>query len=1587
MSSGSRSPGPFASKRTWELQQSESNPYHRSPSLSPSLNAPPQIYTSDPSLPASNSSSTASNPSPTLPILREDSLFSPTRTSLLNPASTSSTGASSVPQSNSSSSSSTAPPLPPGIGPRRPRAGTLPSTFHIGASNSSSHSLAGSGPGTSASLRHLVTLGGVGVGGGGGGGALSSLLVPPHLNGTTASLPGSGSTTPISDYGYSSAATTSFLPSSSAIASSSLPPPTSSTSNTLGLPPTSSTPNSSHTSSSSSLIPPPIATSRLRSGSLTLPLAGSGLSTAFGPTSFASTELSGWPQTRQAVSGNSSPIPTGSGSLGLSGVIPGSGSGGTGLPVVRTSMVGAAVGGGGAGGGGSRGPAPSVDENLLSPSSSAYGDDSHVRTLDYLGLDGDSPVREYGGFSHLHRSHGGTGGDDELDPEEEEVLLQSRAAGTTQQHQHPLRGRGISLSATPTSSMHRLHSAGNLVGMGGVGQSSTGHSSLSNDLLDLQHHTRLRSATVSAFPRSGLSTERTPISPFPLHATSSASASNLSTLSLTEDDFFSSPNKVNGKHSQEGSSGTGSNPGSLYHRSQDSVDSTRLLYSSGAGEDEAGPGQGGLYLSSHGHHHSISLSTSHSRSPSAGLTAGGGGGTTGGLTVGGPKDSPSRARAATIGILDDSREVFMRKRAGTTAGLVPQHLLGNGAANNAVQDQEYQGGQASVLSRGMRAMSLVQPEEGWHSATAPDISASLTPPPPAPLQQPTRSLWIGNLDAKITTAELQAVFAPYGAIESLRLIPEKECGFVNFVSVSDAVHAKEDVLNRLGGQLTPTSGIVRIGFGKADSTPSVTPTGLRPSFPAATGTVPPGPNGTAASMLAQTQQDANLQSTPTRALWVGSIPNSTTPNVLLSIFAPFGAIESARVLTHKSCGFINFERLEDAIAARKALNGREILGAEVGCVRIGFAKVPTKILAGFPASTDTPSPPLIINGVLPNGVALIPPAAAVAGIPLVPGPTTQLQDYRSNLAVDVAVNGAYSGLENEDEKIETAQASTADLQLLMREISGDAPDTEEHVRAVAVPRPPATYYTSIPQQALIDPALARRYVNADAPRLRDIRKKLDTAQTSIEEIDSIAFDLVDECVALSSDYIGNTLIQKLFERATLPARMALLERIAPHLATIGTHKNGTWAVQKIIQCVQTDLEFAIVEQNLQPYTPPLLLNDFGNYVVQGALRFGTSFVFDAMVDRCWEIGSGRFGARSTRQTLESPQASKLDIKRVAIAIVLNSVPLATNANGALLVTWLLDTSGLPGRYRLLAPRFAPHLAQLCTHKLASIGVLKIINQRIDPKASRILLDALLDPESKAVEEILGDQVHGSACMTRLLASQALEGNDKATLQERLRKAIAALRVQAIPAYRKIIEDVGLQFHGPVTPQYFQPGQAPAPGMATGSQLSSSPPGPSHPQWSPQLTPAGFAPYTQHNFSPAGLNYPGGYPYQQPGAAPSYPFFVPPTYFSPPPSNFMANSPRQNSASPMLAPMPIPASVSGLMSPTMVPASIPGVSSPDPFSALRVGAGDPNSGFHPAFSPPPHPHDGAYYRGRSYVVSPPLGIPSDVEAYYSQNLGY
>ena len=162
----------------------------------------------------------------------------------------------------------------------------------------------------------------------------------------------------------------------------------------------------------------------------------------------------------------------------------------------------------------------------------------------------------------------------------------------------------------------------------------------------------------------------------------------------------------------------------------------------------------------------------------------------------------------------------------------------------------------------------------------------------------------------------------------------------------DAVNAKDDVLNRLGGQIyTQVNGLmtVRIGFGKAESAPPTPASTLQGRLVSNISELQTPPSASRMQGAVGNTTEPHLQTSPTRALWIGSIPASTSYTDLLKVFSPYGAIESARVLVHKQCGFCNFENIDDAVRARKALNGKEILGNDVGPVRIGFAKVPNKV--------------------------------------------------------------------------------------------------------------------------------------------------------------------------------------------------------------------------------------------------------------------------------------------------------------------------------------------------------------------------------------------------------------------------------------------------------------------------------------------------------------------------------------------------------------------------------------------------------------------------------------------------------------------
>ncbi|KAL8792709.1 MAG: hypothetical protein Q9195_004684 [Heterodermia aff. obscurata] len=514
--------------------------------------------------------------------------------------------------------------------------------------------------------------------------------------------------------------------------------------------------------------------------------------------------------------------------------------------------------------------------------------------------------------------------------------------------------------------------------------------------------------------------------------------------------------------------------------------------------------------------------------------------------------------------------------------------------------------------------------------------------------------------------------------------------------------------------------------------------------------------------------DEHVQDGPTRSLWLGSIPSSTTTSTLAQIFAPYGKIESSRVLVHKNCGFVNFESLESATNARGHLNGKEIFPGAGPC-KIGYAKEQH-------SATATPGN----NGVHPSRS---------------PDPHTNGQRSRDpqNSNGPAGTNQA-NGVHARSAEAAMRVPGLRDLRAEMLRIVTEYGATSEDRLKIAHSIDMAINFNDLETEIPPVPEPSQKRMH-DAPKLREIRKRIDNNAISLPELEDIAMEMLPEIAELAADYLGNTVVQKLFEFCSEPTREQMLRQLAPHLAEIGVHKNGTWAAQKIIDVTRNAAQMEDIVDSLRPYTVPLFLDQYGNYVLQGCLRFEypyNNFVFETMLSRMWEIAQGRFGARAMRACLESHNATKDQQRMLASAISLHSVQLATNANGALLLTWLLDTCNLPRRRMMLAPRLVPHLVHLCTHKVAYLTVLKVINQRNEPEARDIILQALFFSENdKVLEDILSDSACGASLVYKILTTPFLDETLRSDVVPNIKNILTQLKVSPSQGYKRLMDEVGM----------------------------------------------------------------------------------------------------------------------------------------------------------------------------------------------------
>lgn len=330
----------------------------------------------------------------------------------------------------------------------------------------------------------------------------------------------------------------------------------------------------------------------------------------------------------------------------------------------------------------------------------------------------------------------------------------------------------------------------------------------------------------------------------------------------------------------------------------------------------------------------------------------------------------------------------------------------------------------------------------------------------------------------------------------------------------------------------------------------------------------------------------------------------------------------------------------------------------------------------------------------------------------------------------------------------------------------------------------------------------------DTPRLREIRKQLDGNQLSRLKVEELALAMYEELPELASDYLGNTIVQKLMDICSPTVRDVMIKHLAPYLAQMGAHKNGTWAAQKMINTVVSDREKWIISEALSKYCTQLFNDQYANYVVHGVLKFGkpyNDFITETIMATFMEISRSRFGARAVRTCLESDAISKESTVAICACILTWCWELMMDPNGSLLITWFLDTcTAVSNRHNLLAKvicesdilsateehtgdsseeaqsggnsfvsaevkelgldlndNFASvsnsRLCQVCCSKLGQLSILKLMAYRTDLKARNMFLrkifgDTIL--ESKSTDSNFAEHSY----LVRILTDASMEGS-------------------------------------------------------------------------------------------------------------------------------------------------------------------------------------------------------------------------------------
>lgn len=535
-----------------------------------------------------------------------------------------------------------------------------------------------------------------------------------------------------------------------------------------------------------------------------------------------------------------------------------------------------------------------------------------------------------------------------------------------------------------------------------------------------------------------------------------------------------------------------------------------------------------------------------------------------------------------------------------------------------------------------------------------------------------------------------------------------------------------------------------------------------------------------------------------------NIPNLTSVT-MATIFSQFGKILSVRTLKGLYMTLIEFESFEHALLAVETMQDKDISIVGAPC-KVTFAKILSYSSPGVvdPNSQKKPHSMVeeyIMNGTIqfqaqPNGLQIpIYSDQFNSELPLLV-PTTQINRTTTLSAEQDVCPFALPPPPMDSHKDDI-------LTMVKQFETGNAIVNEDRITKILNHGFTLTQCKDMSDfGSMPEPVLQR---NFETPKLREIRKSLDNNTLNELEIEQLALCMLDELPELSLDYLGNTIVQRIYDKCDDLIRDIILRKLKSHLGIFGIHKSGTWVCQKLIKTARMSRHIKFIIEGVEPYCSALFNDQFGNYVIQEVVKFGSQwnqFIFDNILINFWTICINRYGVRAIRACLETSENKIAQKQLIIIAsiIVLYSEYLISDHNGTLLITWLLDTSSFQNKYLLLTRHIVPYLSELCCHKLGSLTVLKVLNSRGNDLAKQLIIDNIFnfnddDTEGNQVTDtlrrILRDPtLQGSRFIYKMITSRLVLDNEHKMMASQQVKFVL-LEEPPRHQHHRLMEEVGL----------------------------------------------------------------------------------------------------------------------------------------------------------------------------------------------------